>query len=106
MSGIVYVFYKDQPFLVGLVDHWNPFTRQYKIGKTKRNVRSRLAIAKTGSSYPVVVHAEYDVRDHHRAEKILHNMFSGVQVQGSGHNEWYHLAPWDLWIISMIVRFL
>lgn len=106
MSGKVYVLKQDVPLGVRLFDDWNPFTIPCKIGKTKNKVAGRRSHAATGSPYPVLIHAEYRVRNHHRAERLLHWLFKGAKVQEVGRNEWYHLAPWDLWVIDIVARLL
>jgi len=102
-AGTVYILKKHVPLIVRLATG-GIFTGHFKIGKTRHTAETRLSDARTGSSYPVSIYAEYVVNDHHAMEAKLHRMFKHRKIQKRGRNEWYYLSGFDLWAIDRYIK--
>lgn len=103
MAGKVYILKKHVPIMVRIFTG-GPFTSHYKIGKTSRDTKDRMLDAQTGSSYPLSIHTDYVVNDHHAMESKLHEMFRHRKIQKKGRNEWYYLSAFDLMVIDAYVK--
>ncbi len=57
----------------------------YKIGRTKKSVRSRINELQTGNPAPIEYIYEFETKNPHLLESSLHNYFSQYRVKG----EWF-----------------